>query len=77
MCFINEKNFNLVIEISGYLIEEFWDLKNYENFRWEVFEVNIFIVFLIFIEDLVEKVVEVVIFYCDKFDVVVVFFFML
>lgn len=66
----------MVIEISGYLIEEFWDLKNYENFKWEVFEVNIFIVFLIFIEDLVEKVVEVVIFYWDKFDAVVVFFFM-
>ena len=70
---INEKNPNLAIEISGYLIEELRDLENYENFKKEVSEANIFIASLIFIEDLAEKVVEAVTPYRDKLDAAVVF----
>lgn len=73
---INCINFSLVIQLMGYLIEELWDLENYVNFKYDVSEVNFFIVFLIFIEDLVDKVVEVVIFYWDNLDVAIVFFFM-
>ncbi|MDE5107970.1 MAG: DUF3479 domain-containing protein, partial [Trichodesmium sp. St17_bin3_1_1] len=65
---INEKNPNLAIEISGYLIEELRDPKNYENFKREVSEANIFIASLIFIEDLAEKVVEAVTPHRDKLD---------
>ncbi|MGB3513007.1 MAG: magnesium chelatase subunit H [Microcoleaceae cyanobacterium] len=70
---INEKSPNLAIEISGYLIEELRDPQNYENFKREVSEANIFIASLIFIEDLAEKVVEAVTPYRDKLDVAVVF----
>lgn len=70
---INEKNPNLAIEISGYLIEELRDPKNYENFKREVSEANIFIASLIFIEDLAEKVVEAVTPHRDKLDAAVVF----
>ncbi|MDY7005362.1 MAG: magnesium chelatase subunit H [Cyanobacteriota bacterium] len=70
---INEKSPNLAIEISGYLIEELRDPQNYENFKREVSEANIFIASLIFIEDLAEKVVEAVTPHRDKLDVAVVF----
>ncbi|MEM1170989.1 MAG: magnesium chelatase subunit H [Cyanobacteria bacterium P01_H01_bin.35] len=70
---INEKNPNLAIEISGYLIEELRDPQNYENFKKEVSEANIFIASLIFIEDLAEKVVEAVTPHRDKLDAAVVF----
>ncbi|OZH54073.1 magnesium chelatase [Hydrocoleum sp. CS-953] len=70
---INEKNPNMAIEISGYLIEELRDPQNYENFKKEVSEANIFIASLIFIEDLAEKVVEAVTPHRDKLDVAVVF----
>ncbi|MEB3342620.1 magnesium chelatase subunit H [Okeania sp.] len=70
---INEKNPNLAIEISGYLIEELRDPQNYENFKREVSEANIFIASLIFIEDLAEKVVEAVTPHRDKLDAAVVF----
>lgn len=70
---INEKSPNLAIEISGYLIEELRDPQNYENFKKEVSEANIFIASLIFIEDLAEKVVEAVTPHRDKLDVAVVF----
>ncbi|NES74655.1 MULTISPECIES: magnesium chelatase subunit H [unclassified Okeania] len=70
---INEKSPNLAIEISGYLIEELRDPQNYENFKKEVSEANIFIASLIFIEDLAEKVVEAVTPHRDKLDAAVVF----
>lgn len=53
------------IELSGYLIEEFCDDDNYVGFCVDVVEVDVFVVFLIFIEDLVQKVVDVVVLYCD------------
>ena len=70
---INANSPNVAIEISGYLIEELRDLKNYEDFKRDVAEANIFIASLIFIEDLAEKVVEAVTPVRDRLDAAVVF----
>ena len=70
---INQKNPNLAIEVSGYLIEELRDADNYEAFKRDVAEANVFIGSLIFIEDLADKVVEAVQPHRDRLDVAVVF----
>ncbi len=70
---INNKNPNLAIEISGYLIEELRSPENYEAFKRDVADANVFIASLIFIEDLAEKVVEAVEPLRDSLDVAVVF----
>ncbi|MDZ7990692.1 MAG: magnesium chelatase subunit H [Nostoc sp. EfeVER01] len=70
---INANNPNLAIEISGYLIEELRDPENYEEFKREVENANIFIASLIFIEDLAQKVVAAVEPHRDRLDVSVVF----
>ncbi|MEG3846194.1 magnesium chelatase subunit H [Microcoleus sp. herbarium19] len=70
---INKKNPNLAIEISGYLIEELRSPENYEAFKRDVADANVFIASLIFIEDLAEKVVAAVEPVRDSLDVAVVF----
>ncbi|MEH2137039.1 magnesium chelatase subunit H [Nostoc sp.] len=70
---INANNPDLAIEISGYLIEELRDPENYEEFKREVENANIFIASLIFIEDLAQKVVAAVEPHRDRLDVSVVF----
>jgi magnesium chelatase subunit H len=70
---INSKNPNLAIEISGYLIEELRSPENYEAFKRDVADANVFIASLIFIEDLAEKVVAAVEPLRDGLDVAVVF----
>ncbi|MBD1885896.1 magnesium chelatase subunit H [Microcoleus vaginatus] len=70
---INKKNPNLAIEISGYLIEELRSPENYEAFKRDVADANVFIASLIFIEDLAEKVVAAVEPLRDSLDVAVVF----
>jgi magnesium chelatase subunit H len=70
---INKNNPNLAIEISGYLIEELRNPQNYEDFKRDVAEANIFIASLIFIEDLAEKVAAAVNPVRDQLDVAVVF----
>ncbi|TAE70186.1 MAG: magnesium chelatase subunit H [Oscillatoriales cyanobacterium] len=70
---INNKNPNLAIEISGYLIEELRSPENYEAFKRDVADANVFIASLIFIEDLAEKVVAAVEPLRDSLDVAVVF----
>ena len=70
---INENNPKLAIEISGYLIEELRNPENYEEFKRDVAEANLFIASLIFIEDLADKVVEAVKPHRDNLDAVVVF----
>jgi magnesium chelatase subunit H len=57
---INANNSQVAIEVSGYLIEELRDADNYEAFKQDVAEANIFMASLIFIEDLADKVVEAV-----------------
>ncbi len=70
---INENNPNLAIQISGYLIEELRDPENYEEFKREIKDANIFIASLIFIEDLAQKLVTAVEPHRDHLDVAVVF----
>jgi magnesium chelatase subunit H len=70
---INQHNSNLAIEISGYLIEELRDPDNYEDFKRDIAEANVFIASLIFIEDLAEKVVAAVQPHRERLDVAVVF----
>lgn len=70
---INQNNPNLAVEISGYLIEELRDAGNYEDFKRDVAEANIFIASLIFIEDLADKVVAVVEPHRDRLDAAIVF----
>ncbi|BBA79010.1 magnesium chelatase subunit H [cyanobacterium endosymbiont of Rhopalodia gibberula] len=70
---INRNNPKLAIEISGYLIEELRNPENYEEFKREVADTNLFIASLIFIEDLADKVVNAVEPHRDNLDAVVVF----
>lgn len=70
---INAKHPDIAIEISGYLIEELRDNGNYEDFKRDVAEANIFIASLIFLEDLADKIVAAVEPIKDKLDVSVVF----
>ncbi|PSO68234.1 MAG: magnesium chelatase subunit H [Cyanobacteria bacterium QH_7_48_89] len=70
---INENNPDIAIEISGYLIEELRDPENYEDFKRDVADANIFIASLVFIEDLAEKVVSAVEPQRDSLDAAIVF----
>jgi magnesium chelatase subunit H len=70
---INRNNRYLAIELSGYLIEELRNAENYEQFKQDVAEANIFIASLIFIEDLAQKVVEAVQPQRDRLDAAIVF----
>ena len=44
------------VEVVGYLLEELRDAKNFESFREDMQNANIFIGSLIFIEELADKV---------------------
>ncbi|OLP17368.1 magnesium chelatase subunit H [Leptolyngbya sp. 'hensonii'] len=70
---INQNNPNLAIEISGYLIEELRSPENFEDFKRDVAQADIFIASLIFIEDLADKVVEAVEGHRDRLSAAVVF----
>ncbi len=70
---INETNPDVAIEISGYLIEELRDEENFENFKKDIAEANVFIASLIFIEDLAVKVAEVVAPHRDRLDAAICF----
>ncbi|MEM1239914.1 MAG: magnesium chelatase subunit H [Cyanobacteria bacterium P01_H01_bin.26] len=70
---INANNPHIAVEISGYLIEELRNTKNYEAFKKDVAEANVFVASLIFIEELAEKVVAAVTPHRDNLDVAVVF----
>jgi magnesium chelatase subunit H len=70
---INANNPNIAVEVSGYLIEELRDNTNYEEFKKDVAEANVFIASLIFLEDLADKIVEAVAPVKDNLDVSVVF----
>lgn len=57
----------------GYLLEELRDQKNLETFKEDVASANIFIGSLIFIEELADKIVEVVGPARDKLDACLIF----
>ncbi|MEM9482508.1 MAG: magnesium chelatase subunit H [Cyanobacteria bacterium P01_F01_bin.116] len=70
---INANNPHIAVEVSGYLIEELRDNDNYEAFKKDVSEANVFVASLIFIEELAEKVVAAVTPHRESLDVAVVF----
>jgi magnesium chelatase subunit H len=70
---INKNNPYLAVELSGYLIEELRDSENYENFKKDIAEANIFIASLIFLEDLAEKLAAAVKPHRDRLDAAIVF----
>ena len=51
---INNANGPVGIDLSGYLIEELRDDKNYSDFKNDISKADIFIASLIFIEDLAQ-----------------------
>ncbi|KAM3568304.1 hypothetical protein VYU27_009570, partial [Nannochloropsis oceanica] len=57
---INEKQDNVCVECVGYLLEELRNPETLEDMRKDVADADIFIGSLIFIQELAEKVVEVV-----------------
>ena len=48
------------IDLSGYLIEELRNDSNFEDFKEDIANADIFVASLIFIEDLAQKVVDAV-----------------
>ncbi|MGD1950009.1 MAG: magnesium chelatase subunit H [Leptolyngbyaceae cyanobacterium] len=70
---INTNNPHIAVEVSGYLIEELRNNDNYEAFKKDVSEANVFVASLIFIEELAEKVVAAVQPHRENLDVAVVF----
>jgi len=70
---INAMQPDVAVECSGYILEELRDPTNFENFKKDVSEANIFIGSLIFVQELADKVVEVVGPNRDRMDAVCVF----
>jgi len=70
---INQKQEGVCIEVVGYLLEELRDPANFERFKADVQDANIFIGSLIFVQELAEKVVEAVEPLRDQMDAVVIF----
>ncbi len=57
---LNSQDGPIGIELNGYLIEELRAPENYQSFKDDVANADVFIASLIFIEDLAQKVVEAV-----------------
>merc|ERR1719157_293608 len=70
---INAANPNMAVECVGYLLEELRNDDAYEQFKADVEDANIFIGSLIFVQELAEKVVEVVAPRRDELDALLVF----
>jgi len=70
---INAGNDNMAVECVGYLLEELRNDDAYEQFKKDVEEANMFIGSLIFVQELAEKVIDVVKPARDKLDAVLVF----
>ena len=70
---LNSQNGPIGIELNGYLIEELRDTNNYESFKKDIENADLFVASLIFIEDLAQKVVEAVEPHKDSLKAAVVF----
>jgi hypothetical protein len=70
---INAGSENMAVECVGYLLEELRNEDAYEQFRRDVSDANVFIGSLIFVQELAEKVTEVVAPLRDQLDAVLVF----
>lgn len=70
---VNAGNDNMAVECVGYLLEELRNDDTFEQFKKDVADANVFIGSLIFVQELAEKVTEVVAPLRDKLDAVLVF----
>ena len=70
---VNAGSDNMAIECVGYLLEELRNDDTFEQFKKDVADANIFIGSLIFVQELAEKVQEVVAPERDRFDTRLVF----
>jgi len=70
---INAGSDNMAVECVGYLLEELRDAETLKQFEKDVDDANIFIGSLIFVQELAEKVVEVVQPRRDKLDACLIF----
>jgi len=70
---INAGSENMAVECVGYLLEELRNDDAYAQFQKDVSEANVFIGSLIFVQELAEKVTEVVAPLRDQLDAVLVF----
>jgi len=66
-------NVPIGIDLSGYLIEELRNDSNFEDFKEDIANADIFVASLIFIEDLAQKVVDAVSPFKDKLKASIVF----
>lgn len=70
---INAQQEKVAVECSGYLLEELRDPKNYEDFKREIAEADVFIGSLIFVQELADKVVEAVTPHRDRLSACIIF----
>ena len=70
---INAGSESMSVECVGYLLEELRDEETFEQFKKDVADANIFIGSLIFVQELAEKVTEVVAPLRDGLDAVLIF----
>jgi len=70
---INAGSDNMAVECVGYLLEELRNEEAFEQFKKDVADANIFIGSLIFVQELAEKVTEVVQPLRDQLDAVLIF----
>ena len=70
---INAGSDNMAVECVGYLLEELRDEAAFEQFKLDMSDANVFVGSLIFVQELAEKVTEVVEPLRDQLDAVLVF----
>jgi len=70
---INAGSENMAVECVGYLLEELRDDATFEQFKKDVADANVFIGSLIFVQELAEKVTEVVQPLRENLDAVLIF----
>ena len=70
---VNAGSENMAIECVGYLLEELRNEETFEQFKKDVEDADIFVGSLIFLQELAEKVVEVVKSLRDNLDAVLIF----
>ena len=70
---INDTNEKVCVEVCGYLLEELRNADNLEALKKDVETSNIFIGSLIFIEELAEKIVDIVQPMREKLDACIIF----
>ena len=70
---LNNGSNEVCYQLNGYLLEELRDEQNYEKFKQDMAEADVFIGSLIFIEELADKVVDVVSSVRDQLSACLVF----